>query len=202
MVAVAYGNGIIEMWDLEHGELLWQHAATSKQDHPGKAKNRAGLSPAEIQQRAIDRYAASRREQFQDTNDAKRADTQLQRKKAKAARAAARANREEARAYEDPQRCVGRDGIAQVLPAWPAVNSVVWARDMKRLAIGTQDAWIKILDPLTGFVVCETDVEAEVMCVAFHPFEEYLAASTASGKISVFEIKYKLSGMTRMCSLS
>ena len=63
------------------------------------------------------------------------------------------------------------------------MNSVVWARDMKRLAIGTQDAWIKILDPLTGFVVCETDVEAEVMCVAFHPFEEYLAASTASGKV-------------------
>ena len=88
------------------------------------------------------------------------------------------------------------------------MNTLVFSPNEKLLAIGTQDAWIKVrdpvsvdaltpppppppltavcaqvVDPLTGFSVCETDVEAEVMCVAFHPFEEFLAASTSNGKV-------------------
>jgi WD40 repeat protein len=90
---------------------------------------------------------------------------------------------QEIRAYLDPSRLIDKEGHAAVLPDWPAVNTVTFSPDDKMLAVGTDNAVLQVVSPLTGFKVCETDVEAAVTCVAFHPFDPFVAASTSSGKV-------------------
>jgi len=47
MVAVAYGNGTVQMWDLQHAQLLWEIQATTRQ----AGRTHRKMNAADIQQR-------------------------------------------------------------------------------------------------------------------------------------------------------
>lgn len=198
-ICVGSEGGFLSMYNVRTGKRMWRTAVTQL------VATEPGATLGSTSPKATGGAGGPDSKKVVPTDDApsgKAAEASGESKGGGEAKEGAPAQAEGATEKQKPHKTKKKRTAPEVYQTRAAVNSVEFSPNQAMVVAGTADSWVKVYNADTGFLLCSIDCEAEITHVSFNPISTLVAAATANGKVSIFEIRNKMSAVTRICEES